>query len=102
MSQQPPATFVGHGGYSADGLGQDNTTGGTVQAEVPAGSTVVQAYLYGTYEPAPGTVDEEAFRRMDEYALREVERAAEEADEVWPASRRRCEPQAGLEPEAGQ
>ncbi len=44
-----PATFVGHGGYSADGLGQDNTTGGTVQAEVPAGSTVVQAYLYGTY-----------------------------------------------------
>ena len=43
-----PATFVGHGGYSADGLGQ-NGTGGTVQAEVPAGSTVVRAYLYGTY-----------------------------------------------------
>jgi len=43
-----PATFVGHGGYSADGLGQDGP-GGTVQAEVPAGSTVVQAYLYGTY-----------------------------------------------------
>ena len=33
---------------------------------------------------------------------REVERAAEEADEVWRASRRRREPQAGLEPEAGQ
>ena len=59
------------------------------------------AYRLGTLEPAPGTVDEEAFRRMDEYALREVERAAEEADEVWRASRR-CEPQAGLEPEAGQ
>lgn len=43
-----PSTFQGNGGYSADGLGQ-NTTGGTVQAEVPAGSTVVQAYLYGTY-----------------------------------------------------
>lgn len=43
-----PATFVGHGGYSADGLGQ-NGTGGVVRAEVPAGSTVVQAYLYGTY-----------------------------------------------------
>ena len=43
-----PATFSGKGGYSADGLGQ-LTAGGTVQAEVPAGSTVVQAYLYGTY-----------------------------------------------------
>jgi len=60
------------------------------------------AYNLGTIEPAPGTVDEEAFRRTDEYALREVERAAEEADEVWRASKRRCEPQAGLEPEAGQ
>jgi Ca2+-binding RTX toxin-like protein len=43
-----PATFVGRGGYSADGLGQDGT-GGTVQAEVPAGSTVEYAFLYGTY-----------------------------------------------------
>jgi hypothetical protein len=43
-----PATYVGNGGYSADGLGQ-NGTGGTVQADVPAGSTVEQAYLYGTY-----------------------------------------------------
>jgi hypothetical protein len=43
-----PATFVGHGGYSTDGLGQ-NQVGGTVQAQVPAGSTVVKAYLYGTY-----------------------------------------------------
>ena len=59
------------------------------------------AYNLGTLDPGPGTVDEEAFRRMDEYALREVERAAEEADEVWRGSRR-CEPQAGLEPEAGQ
>jgi hypothetical protein len=43
-----PATFVGEGGYSSDGLGQQ-ATGGTVQAEVPAGSTVEHAYLYGTY-----------------------------------------------------
>lgn len=43
-----PATFSGSGGYSADGLGQF-APGGTIQAEVPAGSTVVQAYLYGTY-----------------------------------------------------
>ncbi len=42
------ATFVGKGGYSADGLGQDGT-GGTVQAEVPVGSTVTRAYLYATY-----------------------------------------------------
>jgi hypothetical protein len=52
------ATFSGHGGYSADGLGQEGT-GGTVQADVPAGSTVVQAYLYGTYnsDPAPLVAD---------------------------------------------
>jgi hypothetical protein len=40
--------FNGHGGYSADGLGQ-NGTGGTLDAEVPAGSTVQKAFLYGTY-----------------------------------------------------
>jgi hypothetical protein len=40
--------FNGHGGYSTDGLGQ-NGTGGTIQAEVPAGSTVVKAILHGTY-----------------------------------------------------
>jgi hypothetical protein len=41
-------TVTGHVGYSADGLGQ-NGTGGTIQAEVPGGSTVENAYLYGTY-----------------------------------------------------
>ena len=46
--QLVPPTFVGNGGYSADGLGQ-NEVGGTVQAEVPVGSTAVQAFLYGTY-----------------------------------------------------
>jgi Ca2+-binding RTX toxin-like protein len=43
-----PATFVGKGGYSADGLGQGQP-GGTLQAEVPAGSQVFRAYLYGSY-----------------------------------------------------
>lgn len=43
-----PSTFAGTGGYSADGLGQAGP-GGTVQAEVPVASTVVRAYLYGTY-----------------------------------------------------
>jgi hypothetical protein len=42
------ATFSGNGGVSTDGLGQIGT-GGTIQAQVPAGSTVQQAYLYGTY-----------------------------------------------------
>src|SRR5919201_2169049 len=46
------ATFVGKGGYSADGLGQ-TTPGGTVQAQVPAGSKVEHAYLYGSYTPIP-------------------------------------------------
>jgi len=46
------ATFTGHGGYSTDGLGQDGG-GGTIQAYVPPGSTVVQAYLYGTYSSTP-------------------------------------------------
>ena len=61
------------------------------------------AYLYGLYEPAPGTVDEEAFRRMD-YARSEAERigALEEADEAWRASRPDRAPQAGPEREAGQ
>ena len=57
-----PATFVGNGGYSSDGLGQD-TTGGTVQAEVPPGSTVAQAYLYGTYNG--NTAPSEADRTID-------------------------------------
>jgi hypothetical protein len=61
------------------------------------------AYNYGTIEPDPGTVEAEAFRRMDDYARREVERvAAEAADEAWRASRPGRAPQAGPEPEAGQ
>ena len=62
------------------------------------------AYNYGTIDPAPGTVEAEAFRQMNEYARREVERvaAAEAADEAWRASRRGSAPQAGPEPEAGQ
>jgi hypothetical protein len=47
-----PATFSGRGGVSTDGLGQVGT-GGTIQAEVPAGSTVQQAYLYGIYYNGP-------------------------------------------------
>jgi hypothetical protein len=63
------------------------------------------AYNFGTYEPAPGTVGAEAFRRMGEYARSEAERVAaeaEEAEEAWRASRHDCQSDAGLEPEAGQ
>ena len=50
--------FNGHGGYSSDGLGQ-NGTGGMIQAEVPPGSTVQRAFLYGTYfaNAAPSEAD---------------------------------------------
>jgi hypothetical protein len=62
------------------------------------------AYNFGTIDPAPGTVEAEAFRQMDAYARREVERvaAAEAADEAWRASRPGRAPQAEPEPEAGQ
>ena len=61
------------------------------------------AYLYGLYEPAPGTVEEEAFRRMDN-ARSEAERIAalEAADQAWQASRPDRAPQAEPEREAGQ
>jgi hypothetical protein len=62
------------------------------------------AYNYGTIDPAPGTVQAEAFRQMDAYARREVEHvaAAEAADEAWRASRPGRAPLAEPEPEAGQ
>jgi hypothetical protein len=62
------------------------------------------AYNYGTIEPAAGTVEAEAFRQMDAYARREVERvaAAEAADEAWRASKPGRAVQAEQEPEAGQ
>jgi len=48
-SPASPATFVGRGGYSADGLSA--TLGANLRAEIPAGSTPVQAYLYGYFQP---------------------------------------------------
>ena len=57
---------------------------------------VQHAYNYGTLEPAPGTVEAEAFRQMDNYARREAGRVAatEAADEglagdPGPAAHRR-------------
>lgn len=45
-------SFQGKVSYSADGLGQVGT-GATVEAQVPAGSTVLQAYLHGAYFSNP-------------------------------------------------
>ena len=41
----PFQTFVGNVGYSSDGFGSTSQTG-TISASVPAGSTVLGAYLY--------------------------------------------------------
>lgn len=50
------ATFVGNGGYSADGLGARSGFNPGLQAEVPADSTVEYAFLYvvsvNSYMPA--------------------------------------------------
>lgn len=43
-----PATFVGRGSYSADGI--SNPAGAALRAEMPAGSTPVQAWLYGYFQ----------------------------------------------------
>jgi len=47
-------TFVGNYGVSSDGWGSLSQSG-TIQASVPAGATVVAAYLYSsTYDATPG------------------------------------------------
>ena len=40
-----PATFSGRGGFASDALGQ-TAPGGLLELDIPAGSTVEQAYLY--------------------------------------------------------
>jgi hypothetical protein len=56
--------FTGNGGYSADGLGQ-NGTGGTIQADVPAGSSVKKAFLYGSYFSSAGGSPDATERTID-------------------------------------
>ena len=52
------ATFSGNGGYSADGIGMNPSTSGPISADIPAGSTVVDAFLYATttFNPALASV----------------------------------------------
>ena len=55
------------------------------------------AYNHGLIEPSEGTVEAEAFRRMDAYARQEAIRAAQEREREWASSR---EHQAENEPQA--
>jgi hypothetical protein len=45
------------------------------------------AYNHGLIEPAEGTVEAEAFRRMDAYARQEATRAAREPERDWAPGR---------------
>ena len=76
--------FNGHGGYSADGLGQI-APGGTVQGQVPAGSTVLQAFLHGTYYFVTGPTPPER-----DHQLRRDERRDDQRSAPATASRRRA------------
>ena len=53
-------------------------------------------------EPEPGTVEDEAFRRMDQYARAEVDRVAarEEAEQAWREARAEGAEHAAEDPEA--
>ncbi|MGO9191570.1 MAG: hypothetical protein ACLP8X_24365 [Streptosporangiaceae bacterium] len=55
---------------------------------------------YGLIEPAEGTAEAEAFRQMNEYARREVERVAEANERDAAYTRRKAAREADLE--AGQ
>jgi hypothetical protein len=80
-SPSSSVTFYGHGGYSSDG----GYPGSVVRAEVPAGSTVVQAYLYGTYDTYSGSGVLNASQRTIELEGRQVEATEIEEHEWCPS-----------------
>ena len=51
---EPFQSFVGNYGVSSDGFGSTGNTG-TISAEIPAGSTIVAAYLYSATYSTTGT-----------------------------------------------
>ena len=58
MSLTPSFTFQGTGNWSLDATSGAATGGGTIQADVPAGSTIEKAFLYNTtFGGNAGTVD---------------------------------------------
>jgi hypothetical protein len=46
-------TWSGNVGLSVDGIGSNNATVGTVQANIPVGATILKAYLYSAGTPYP-------------------------------------------------
>jgi hypothetical protein len=50
-------TWNGHVGLSVDGIGSNSSPVGTVQAEIPVGATILQAYLYSAGTPFPFYTD---------------------------------------------
>lgn len=54
----PAGTWTGTVGLSVDGIGSNNTpTVGNVQADIPVGATILQAYLYSAGTPFPWYAD---------------------------------------------
>ena len=49
----PADIFQGNVALSIDGIGSNNTPVGNVQAQIPAGSTILRAYLYSAGTPFP-------------------------------------------------
>jgi hypothetical protein len=49
--------FTGNVGVSIDGIGSNSTPVGNVQASIPIGSTILQAYLYSAGTPFPWYAD---------------------------------------------
>lgn len=49
----PAGIFNGNVGLSVDGIGSNSTPVGSVQADIPVGATVLQAYLYSAGTPFP-------------------------------------------------
>jgi hypothetical protein len=52
----PLYQFNGRGGMSLDGIGSNNTPVGNVLADVPVGSTVVQAFLFSSVYTGSSTI----------------------------------------------
>jgi len=50
-------TFNGNVGLSVDAIGSNNTPVGDVQADIPVGATILQAYLYSAGTPFPWYAD---------------------------------------------
>jgi hypothetical protein len=49
----PSDIFRGHVGLSVDAVGSNNSPVGQIQAQIPAGATVLKAYLYAAGTPYP-------------------------------------------------